>query len=390
MTIDAFDPTDPVAPVVKVTGLNKEFRRGDTPVKAIDDVSFEVAPGQMVVLVGPSGCGKTTLLRSIAGLERPDTGRIELHGRPVFASDDGIEVPTEQRRVAMVFQNYALWPHLSAFDNVVYPLRANRTHRVAKAEAAERVHDVLALVGIPDLADQYPSEMSGGQRQRVALARALVAGTDLVLFDEPLSNVDAKVRTHLRLELLEMQQKLGFSALFVTHDQTEAMELADRIAVMGHGRVQQFGTPVEVYQTPTSRYVADFIGSMNELVGTVTTIDEVVEVDTPLGPVRGLPGADVAVGDRVSAIWRPERTLLSDDQVAAEQQGANVWRGKVDAALFLGSHTEHVVHAHDHRFLVWSPDVLRHDADGEVWLSVQPRHVRILPADLPQGGEDPH
>jgi iron(III) transport system ATP-binding protein len=382
------DPVDDAgagAPVVRVAGLCKRYRRGNEEVFAVDDVSFEVHRGEMVVLVGPSGCGKTTLLRSIAGLERPDSGVIELHGRPVYSSTERIDVPTERRRVSMVFQNYALWPHLTAFQNVVYPLRSQeRGRRPSRADAAARVNEVLTMVGIPQLVDQYPAEMSGGQRQRVALARALVAGTDLVLFDEPLSNVDAKVRTHLRLELLSMQRELGFSALFVTHDQAEAMELADHIAVMGAGRIEQFGSPADVYQAPATRYVADFIGSMNELTGTVATLSgDVVTVATDLGTIEGRAGAELAIGDAVSAIWRPERTLIVDRDAEPAATGGciNSWFGTIGAALFLGSHTEHVVHVDAHRFLVWSPDVVRRDEDGEVRLTVEARHVRVLPAD---------
>src|SRR3954452_22927857 len=188
----------------------------------------------------------------------------------------------------MVFQNYALWAHLTAAQNVAYPLRAHRRSRRPRADAHRRAREMLGVVGIGDLADQHPHQMSGGQRQRVALARALVAGSDLVLFDEPLSNVDAQVRTQLRRELLTMQRELGFAALFVTHDQAEAMELADRIAVMGRGRLVQLGTPREVYDRPATRYVARFIGSANELAGRVAVVDgDTVHVETAAGMVAG-------------------------------------------------------------------------------------------------------
>ena len=366
-------------PVVRVRDLVKRFRRADgTIVHAVDHVSFDVMPGEMVVLVGPSGCGKTTLLRSIAGLEHPDEGLIEIHGTPYFSSDRRIDVPPERRRVSMVFQNYALWPHMTAFQNVAYPLRADRRHRLPRKEVAEKVHHVLSLVGIPDLAGQHPHQMSGGQRQRVALARALVAGSDLVLFDEPLSNVDAKVRTKLRLELLSMQRELEFSAVFVTHDQVEAMELAHHIAVMGHGQVAQMGSPAEVYDTPATRYVANFIGTTNELVGTVAGVDgEMVRVDTALGEVIGQAGAAVAVGQQVAAVWRPERTRLS----SRSSDGPNGWKGTVRTSMFLGSHTEYAVDVEGELFRVWQPDATLTDEGADQWVTVSPDHVRVLPSD---------
>ncbi|WP_324278085.1 ABC transporter ATP-binding protein [Blastococcus brunescens] len=237
-------PTASSTPVVEVSNLVKRFRReSGAVVNAIDDVSFEVAAGDFVVLLGPSGCGKTTLLRAIAGLETPDQGAIRIGGRAVFSAADRVEVPPERRDISMIFQSYALWPHMTAFKNVAYPLQSRRGRKVAKDEIARRVRQALELVGVGELETQYPGQMSGGQQQRIALARALVNNDELVLFDEPLSNVDAKVREQLRFELVSMQRKLGFSALFVTHDQTEAMELAHRIAVLDSGRIAQFGTP---------------------------------------------------------------------------------------------------------------------------------------------------
>ena len=252
-------------PIVSVRELAKVFRREDgSHARAIDGVSLDVAPGEFVVLLGPSGCGKTTLLRSIAGLEQPDAGTIAIRGNTVFDADAGIDMPPERRRLSMIFQSYALWPHMTAFQNVAYPLQ-NR--RLKRREIAERVGRVFELVGIPELQRSYPGQMSGGQQQRVALARALAGDADLILFDEPLSNVDAKVREQLRVELLSMQRELGFAAIYVTHDQAEAMELAHTVAVMREGQVAQSGPPQEIYLEPASRYVADFVGSSNELRG---------------------------------------------------------------------------------------------------------------------------
>jgi iron(III) transport system ATP-binding protein len=361
--------------IVSVRDLVKVYRREDgTRTRAIDGVSLDVQPGEFVVLLGPSGCGKTTLLRSIAGLEQPDSGTIEIRGGTVFSSEHGVDVPPERRRLAMIFQSYALWPHMTAFGNVAYPLQSQK---LKKKEIAERVESVFDLVGIPELQRQYPGQMSGGQQQRVALARALVGGGDLVLFDEPLSNVDAKVREQLRFELLSMQRELEFAAIYVTHDQGEAMELAHRVAVMRAGQIAQIGAPREVYLAPESRYVADFVGSANELLGTVQSLDGgFAVVATDLGPVRGVAAAGVAAGEDVVAVCRPERMRLSP----TEPQSPNHWRAEVRAAAFLGASLEHVVRVGEHTFRLWSVDTKLLDPGTETWLYVEPEHVRVLPA----------
>lgn len=364
-------------PLVRIRDLHKRFQRGDgSVVTAIDDVSLDVLPGELIVLLGPSGCGKTTLLRTIAGLERPDAGRIEIHGSVNFSSDRGIDLPPERRQLSMIFQSYALWPHMTAFQNVAYPLESRRRPRPRKNEVRERVERVLELVGIPELGGQYPNQMSGGQQQRVALARALVNGDGLVLFDEPLSNVDAKVREQLRVELVTMQRELGFCAVFVTHDQVEAMELAHRIAVMRDGHVAQLATPREVYDFPATRYVANFIGTTNELVGKVERTDpDAVRVATPCGEVTGVPGVPVAEGDTVATQWRPERCVLT----AEEPDAANRWRARVRAGMFVGSHTEYLLQVGEHQFRTWSVDADLIETGSEVWLSVVPGQVRVLP-----------
>jgi iron(III) transport system ATP-binding protein len=323
------------APVVSLRGISKRFRRGDgTVATAIDDVSFDVAPGEFVILLGPSGCGKTTLLRTIAGLEHPDGGEIEVHGRTVFSAERKVALSPDKRHLSMIFQSYALWPHMTAFDNVAYPLRSRG--KVSRADVTARVERTLDLVGVSELRGQYPNQMSGGQQQRVALARALVGGEDLVLFDEPLSNVDAKVREVLRRELLQMQRELGFAAIYVTHDQTEAMELAHRVAVMGQGRVQQFGTPADIYLRPDSRYVANFVGTSNEIPGTVTAVDgDLVTVETAAGPITGTAGVPLSVGAPAVASFRPENAALVG--------GGPGWSGEVERTIFLGAHTERIV-----------------------------------------------
>ena len=362
--------------IVEVRSLVKHFHREDkTVVPAIDTVDLDVHPGEFVVLLGPSGCGKTTLLRCIAGLEKPDTGSIEIQGKKVFDSSVGLVIPPERRNISMIFQSYALWPHMSAFDNIAYPLQ-NRN--VAKASVVERVHGALKLVGIPELSQQFPAQMSGGQQQRVALARAIVSNDDLVLFDEPLSNVDAKVREQLRIELLEMQRKLGFSALYVTHDQTEAMALAHRVAIIRLGKVVQIGSPRDVYERPSSRYVARFVGTTNELNGTVVSAtggDGTVRVATEFGElVAVFSGPSFKAGDKVAVVIRPERCTLS----TTEPTGPIKWSGTIEAALFLGSHTEHVVRIGERSFIEWSVGSELRQVGSKVWLSVAPEHVRAV------------
>ena len=378
MTAEANTKVTTTEPVVSVRGLAKTFTRADgTPVTAVDNVSLDLTQGEFVVLLGPSGCGKTTLLRCIAGLERPDSGSIVIKGETMFDGAEGIEIQPQGRHLSMIFQSYALWPHMTAFDNVAYPLRSRK---VPKGEVDARVHETLALVGIPELVEQHPGDMSGGQQQRVALARALVAGDDLVLFDEPLSNVDAKVRDQLRFELLQMQRDIGFSAIYVTHDQIEAMELAHRIAVMNSGRVAQLGTPREIYEEPQSRYVADFIGTANELHGKLASRGDgdAAKVTTALGEIDAVAVKDVAIGDDVIVVFRPERCTFS----AESRSDVNSWKADVQASIFLGSHTEHVVRVgNDVDFLVWSADPRQFAEHQELYLNVAAADARALPME---------
>src|SRR5262245_11661030 len=246
---------------VSIRGLTKRFG-GKTPTTAIDNLDLEIEPGEFLVLLGPSGCGKTTTLRCIAGLETANEGRIAFGDRPVFDSAQKVNVPPNKRNVGMVFQSYALWPHMTVRKNVGYPLRVRK---IRGKQAAEWIEDVARLVETSDLLDRYPAQLSGGQQQQVALARGLVARPDLVLFDEPLSNLDARLRDSVRAYLYELHAKLGFTAVFVTHDQSEALALGDRLAIMRAGEIDQFDTPRRVFENPATEYVADFIGMANRL-----------------------------------------------------------------------------------------------------------------------------
>jgi len=333
---------------VQVWNLKKEFRRlGGEQVTAVNDVSLSISPGQLVVLLGPSGCGKTTLLRCIAGLEHPDAGRIEINGKCVFDSDEGIRLAPEHRAVSMMFQSYALWPHMTAYKNVEYAVKS----RGYLKDVDARVTRALAQVGIPQLRDQYPSQMSGGQQQRVALARSLAVDPPVVLFDEPLSNVDAKVRDQLRQELVSMQRTIRFAGVYVTHDQLEAMQLADRLAVMDNGRIVQLDTPIQVYRHPVSRYVACFVGQANDLQATVTgpvSGTDRIELGTVLGPLHAVSerGSALPAGAKARVIIRPEDIKLTVGNAPA---GSNVWRGSIQAVMFSGAHVEYRVRVGSHQ-----------------------------------------
>ena len=373
--------------VVEVRNLKKTFKRADgTPVNAVDDVSISVRSGECIVLLGPSGCGKTTLLRSIAGLEKPEDGEILINGEAMFSGAEKLEVQPQDRALSMIFQSYALWPHMTAFDNVAFPLKSRK---LPKAEVIERVNQTLGLVGVSELSGQHPSDMSGGQQQRVALARALVAGDDLVLLDEPLSNVDAKVRDQLRRELVEMQREINFSAIYVTHDQIEAMELADRIAVMELGKIVQLGPPKEIYEKPSTRYVANFIGTVNELLGTVASkaSDGSATVTTDLGEVEVPDEAALTIGSDVVLTFRPERCSISTHQI----EGRPSWRGSVNTSSFFGSHTEHHINMSEQiSFVVWQAESTQLDFNDDVWVTVEPANIRVLPVETDEASNESH
>src|ERR1043166_5253698 len=232
-------------------------------------VSFQLHQNEILALLGPSGSGKTTLLRSVAGLERPDSGKIEIRGKVVFDAATGFEIPAEKRGLGLVFQSYAIWPHRSVFENVAYGLRLRHT---AEAELKKKVMAILERLGLAPLADRYAHQLSGGQQQRVALARAMVYSPPVLLLDEPLSNLDAKLREDARAWLREIIKQNGTSALYVTHDQTEALAIADRTLLLDRGRIQQEGTPQEIYGAPTNRFTAEFMGSNNSFTGKIAEI----------------------------------------------------------------------------------------------------------------------
>jgi iron(III) transport system ATP-binding protein len=325
-------------PLVAVRQLVKQFRRrGGDLVRAVDEVSMEVREGEMVVLLGPSGCGKTTLLRSIVGLETPDSGKIHANGRVVFDTQPAVDIPPEGRGVSMMFQNYALWPHLTVGQNVNYPLRARK---YPKSQCRDKVMQSLAAVGLEALFDQYPGEMSGGQQQRIALARSLVTDPRVIVFDEPLSNVDARVRHDLRVEILAVQRMIGFAGIYVTHDQQEAMQMATRLAIMKDGVIVQMGAPEDVYRNPVNRFVATFVGTSNMLdVRSNQRVDaQQYSVETSLGPIRVELGHEV---DATSASsWRHVAVRPESILIGRERTEALTVSARVETVMFSGAGTE--------------------------------------------------
>ena len=346
---------DSLAPVLQIDNLYKHFQLpGEKKVTAVDGIDLTLSRGEFLVLLGPSGCGKTTLLRCVAGLDSPDSGRIRIGGRDVYDSSRAISQPPEKRHISMIFQTYALWPHMTAAQNVAYPLISRG---VPRKQVKERVERVLEQVDVTSQSKRFPNEMSGGQQQRVALARALVSESDLILFDEPLSNIDAKVREQLREEMLEMQRTLGFTALYVTHDQSEAMHLAHRIAVLDTGKVAQLDTGRTIYTRPANRYVARFIGRTNETTGAVTSVsDGAADVTTPLGNGRAtFTNEEVPVGADAVVAWRPENAQVVAADAPAPERAALVVDGEVTARVFVGMHVELLVHANDETLLAIAP-----------------------------------
>jgi iron(III) transport system ATP-binding protein len=328
--------------VIRVDNLAKTYAGTTTP--AVDDVSFTVAQGGFYTLLGPSGCGKTTTLRCIAGLERPDRGTIQL-GETVVVSDR-VFVPTNRRDIGMVFQSYAVWPHMTVFENAAFPLRVGK-RKVSKSQLDEKVMNALELVGLTGFEKRMATQLSGGQQQRLSVARALVREPDVLLLDEPLSNLDAKLRERMRSELLLIQRRVGITTLFVTHDQIEALSMSERIAVMDGGKIVQEGSPREIYHDPANAFVAGFIGSTNLLSGKVGARDEatgLTTIETAAGAlaarVDGIP-----VGEQAMVSIRPEDVIVHRGTHHAGEStiGPNHLAGTIEIGLFVGISVEYHV-----------------------------------------------
>jgi len=330
---------------VELDHLSKEFRG----MAAVRDVSLKIADGEFFALLGPSGCGKTTLLRMIAGFELPNSGEVTIHGVPMG------DTPPHQRDVNTVFQSYALFPHMTVAENVAFGLQMKG---VAKTAIAERVAQALDMVQLGAYAGRKPRQLSGGQQQRVALARALINQPEVLLLDEPLAALDLKLRKEMQLELKGIQERLGITFIFVTHDQEEALTMSDRIAVMDGGRVLQVGGPTEIYERPNCRFVADFIGECNFLPGAIESLgDSQATVRTPGGLIAtGTLARPAAVGDAVELAVRPEKVRLVEGDRPA---GANVFPVRVERVAYIGSDTRIIVRLPDGSpFDVWEANTV--------------------------------
>lgn len=318
--------------VVKLRTVTKQF--GD--ITAVNDANLEIERGELITLLGPSGCGKTTTLRMIAGFETPTQGIVELNGNDVS------NVPPYERNIGMVFQYFALFPHMTVADNIAFGLKMNGVDR---SEINDRITEVLEMISLPDVGDRYPKNLSGGQQQRVALARSLVVEPDVLLLDEPLSSLDKKLREEMRMEIMRLHRELDVTMVYVTHNQTEALAISDRMAVMNDGHIRQVGSPTEVYQKPVEEFVADFIGSANLISGTVAAKDGAyelsTEVDSDITAGLGTPVDDreLDTGDSVTVLLRPEEMSLQ----TGASDGSNTLTGTLREITYLGSSAEYFV-----------------------------------------------
>ncbi|OWT53936.1 ABC transporter ATP-binding protein [Candidimonas nitroreducens] len=366
---------------LEVRALNKLFATGADKSVGIKDVAFTLAPGKFFTLLGPSGCGKTTTLRSIAGLQEPDSGYIGVGGRPFYDSSRNISVPLNERGIGMVFQSYAIWPHMSVAQNVSFPLRVRPDIKLSGAEIESKTRKALAAVALEEVYDRPATRLSGGQQQRVALARAIVAEPQLLLLDEPLSNLDAALRETTRAELKRLQRQLGVTTVYVTHDQVEALEMSDEIAVMNRGEIVQLGTPKDIYLRPVNRFVATFIGTTNLLAGSV--LDAVAA--NGIGTVRLANGtliqsvfpAKQQAGAKVEVSIRPENIRISAKRAAA-QDGENLLHGTVALASFLGSMNRYEIRCGDLLVQTSALADAEFPVGTEVSLCFAPRHTAVV------------
>jgi iron(III) transport system ATP-binding protein len=356
---------------IEIQNLFKRFKN----VVAVNRIHLEVNKGEMLTLLGPSGCGKTTTLRCIAGLERPEEGDIVIDGQSMLS--EGFVHPSK-RGIGMVFQNYAVWPHMKVFSNIVYGLKLQK---ISRRSIQERAAQVLELVGLNGLEERYPGQLSGGQQQRVALARALVRNPKVLLLDEPLSNLDAKLREELRFEIKNLVRRMGITSVYVTHDQAEAMVISDRIAVMDSGNVVQIGTAQDIYKKPANRFVADFIGTMNFMSGEVVQVlqnTDTVHVRTEFSEkmVCKTAGSTAATaGTKVYASIRPE-----DVEVFTEPPQAtdNLFKGTIVHKAYLGNFLFFFVSVNDTMIRVQVPHHLPQEEGEELYLFLDPQKCMIL------------
>lgn len=344
--------------------------------RAVDGLTLEIKPGELFFLLGPSGCGKTTALRLVAGFYTPDEGKIFLNER------DQSRIPPHKRNTGMVFQNYALWPHMDIWNNVAYGLKMRR---LSEPEKKERVGRALETVQMESYARRLPNQLSGGQQQRVALARALVIEPDVILLDEPLSNLDAKLRTEMRAQIKEIHRKIGRTMIYVTHDQAEALSMADRIAVIRRGRVVQIGTPRQLYSCPESAFVADFIGGTNLLAGTLEECGDLWMVRTETGLMRTANGEKrLARGDRVFCSIRPESLRLQTEASISDDGNGNRLIGEIQSIMYFGDREEYSLRLADGtvvRAVQYNQPPGTTAVGSRVKLHIDPCDIVVLPQD---------
>ena len=361
MNIEAVD--------IRVENISKTFMHNIMgKITAVDNVNLKIKPGELLTLLGPSGCGKTTTLRIIAGFETPDAGRIHIGG------DDVTEQMANRRNIGFVFQNYALFPHLSIFENVAYGLRVQK---MPSREIRQAVSDVLKLVGLEGYDDQFPNQISGGQQQRVALARAIVIKPRVLLFDEPLSNLDAKLRVHTRSEIRRLQKSLRITTVYVTHDQEEAMAISDRIVVMNKGEIEQIGTAEELYFSPKTEFVAKFIGKVNTLQAEAGPAGEQNIRLTIFGHIfeGEWPQTDIASGRTLNAFVRPEFVKLQKNTAEGH------FTGVIAEVTFLGEKVEYVVDVEGSLINATSSDPFEHEIFSlgqKVGIQLMAKNIKIL------------
>ena len=356
---------------IEIKNLFKRFKK----VVAVNHIRLEVKEGEILTLLGPSGCGKTTTLRCVAGLERPEEGDIVIDGKPMFS--EGFVQPSK-RGIGMVFQNYAVWPHMKVFDNIVYGLRIQR---IPRQSVQERGGQVLELVGLTGLGERYPNQLSGGQQQRVALARALVRNPKVLLLDEPLSNLDAKLREKMRFEIKSLVRRMGLTSVYVTHDQAEAMVISDRIVVMDSGNVVQIGAPEEIYKKPANRFVADFIGTMNFMSGEVVQVlqdTDAVYVRTEFSEKMLCKTTDTTAimpGKKVYASIRPEDVEVFMEPTQAKE---NLYKGTIVHKAYLGNFLNFFVSVNATMIRVQVPYHVPQEEGQELYLFLNPQKCMIL------------
>ena len=358
---------------IKIEGLTKLYHSEGKIIKALDDVNLTIGDNTIFTLLGPSGCGKTTLLRSIVGLENPDFGEITIGDEIVWSKEKNIFIPPEKRGLGMVFQTYAIWPHMNVFDNVGYPLQ---NQGLPKSEIKQRVAETLKLVQLEGFENRPATKLSGGQQQRVALARALVAKPKVILFDEPLSNLDAKLREETRKELRAFLCGLGITAIYVTHDRIEALALSDIIAVMRAGKVVEMGTPKKIYFNSDHKFVADFIGRANLIEGTITqSVGNHATLKTAIGDIVGLNNHHLKVGENAIMCIRPEFISLAHTQTSHEK---NIFKGVMENLVFIGEAYEGDIKIGD-TLLTTTIEPTENIHDGsEIFISFSSEHCFIV------------